>query len=236
MSPTTTVDVELSGADTATVTLNGPDHAVAGLSTFDADTRVVVFLPDEPLLWSTTYTVSLSVPGAAIDGESWTFTTATEPVVYDVSTIFGDATPDNPAFDDPSGVQVGTRFTVAVPGTASSVRFYKGQANTGAHTGYLWDPSGAVIATVDFIDETPTGWQTASFLEPAVLVPGVEYRVGLYGTTGRYAVSPGGFAEETVVGPFTVPADGGVYTYSQGFPGGTSPHGYWVDVVFHPSG
>lgn len=166
----------------------------------------------------------------------WKFTTAAAPAVADAQTIFGNATPQHPWWEDPAQVQVGTRFTVSSPGYAYGVRFYKGSANTGQHTGFLWNSAGQKIGEVQFTAETADGWQTANFASPIALEAGVEYRVGLYSTTGRYAVDLGTLAQETRVGPFTIPANGGAYIYGLDYPRELSPHNYWVDITYDDVG
>lgn len=150
-------------------------------------------------------------------------------------TIFGDATPQNPWWNDPDSVQVATRFSVSTAGSATGIRFYKGDANTGVHTGYLWKADGTLLSQIQFSGETASGWQQMSFTTPVHLEPGVEYRVGLHSTTGRYAVDLGALAQPTTSGVFSTPANGSAYTYSTGFPDSTSTHNYWVDVTFTPN-
>jgi hypothetical protein len=218
------------------VSLVGPEGAVAGTTGYDAEARMVSFTPAAPLKWSTGYTVTVTVPGVDVVGGDWSFTTAAEPVTLDATTIFGDALPQNGAWNDPADVQVATRFKVDVAGEVTGVRFYKGAANTGAHTGYLWNGDGTQLAQVVFVDETAEGWQVAQFVEPVQLLPGIEYRVGLHSTTGRYAADIDGLTREFTTGHFTVPRQGGAYTYSSAFPSELSWNNFWVDVLFTPAG
>ncbi|MFJ6653867.1 DUF4082 domain-containing protein [Microbacterium sp. NPDC091313] len=235
--PTATVTVTLQPAPAAaSLGLTGPQGAVPGTSTYDAATGKLLYTPTDPLGWSTAYTATVTSPSATVTGGSWSFTTAAQPPVVAAQTIFGNATPQNPWWADPDGVQVATRFSVSAAGTASGVRFYKGDANTGQHTGYLWDSTGKLLAQVEFVNETASGWQTAQFSTPIQLTPGTEYRVGLYSTTGRYAVDLGGLAGATQVGVFSTPANGSAYTYSRNYPAQTSSHNYWVDIVFDATG
>lgn len=237
VSPTTAVSAALDSDQAgATLQLNGPNGAVAGAVVHDAATRTVTFTPSEPLAWSTEYTVAVTVPGLTVEAGDWGFTTASEPVVLDAVSIFGDALPAHPAWDDPDGIQVATRFSVNSAGQATGVRFYKGAANNGAHTGYLWLDYSTKLAEVEFVDETEDGWQTALFAEPVALQPGVEYRVGVYSTAGHYAVDINGLKDPVSTGVFDIPAGGSSYTNSRGFPVSWSLHNYWVDVLFVPQG
>lgn len=235
MAPTTTITATLDAdAPAAALALTTAAGSVAGASDYDASTRTVTFTPTEPLAWSTAYTASVTAGTAQITGATWSFTTTAAPPIIDVVSIFGDAVPQTPAWNDPDGVQVATRFTVDVAGTATGIRFYKGAANTGEHTGYLWNAAGVKLAEVQFTDETADGWQTAALSTPVALQPGVEYRVGLYGTTGRYAVDVRTLRWQTVIGHFTIPDDGSAWVYSREFPSNVSDNNYWVDVLFDP--
>jgi len=235
IAPTTTIaatfDIAASGA---VLTVTKGAATVPGVSAYDPDTHVVAFTPTDPLEWSAAYTVRVTIAGAAATGGEWTFTTTSAPPVLAAQTIFGDATPQNGAWNDPKSVQVATRFTVSAPGQATSVRFYKGDANTGDHTGYLWRADGVLLGQVSFFGETASGWQDAVFAQPIDLQPGVEYRVGLHSTTGRYAVDLNGLAQPMTAGALSTPANGAAYTYSQAFPDNLSSHNYWVDVTFAP--
>lgn len=138
-------------------------------------------------------------------------------------------------WNDPVTVQVGTRFSTSVAGTATTIRFYKGPTNTGTHTGYLWSATGTLLATVSFSGETASGWQQATLGTPVTLSPGVEYRVGLLSTAGMYAVDPNGLATATTSGSLSTPVNGGAYVYGSEFLSTVSPHNYWVDLVFVPT-
>ncbi len=235
VAPTTTISATLDVDAAATLAVSGPSGAVAGTSSYDSATRTVTFTPATPLAWSAAYTASVAAENATVTGGGWSFQTAAAPPLVDAQTLFGEALPQHAWWEDPDAIQVATRFTVATAGTAEGIRFYKGAANTGLHTGYLWSADGQKLAEVEFVGETADGWQTARFVTSVNLQPGTEYRVGLHSTTGRYAVDLGTLAAETVVGPFTIPAAGSAYGYSREFPAATSAHNYWVDVLFVPA-
>ncbi|WP_417563765.1 DUF4082 domain-containing protein [Microbacterium sp.] len=236
VAPTSTVTATFdTDPGSAAVAVANGSAVVPGSTAYDAASKTVTFTPTDPLVWKTTYTATVTVDGATVSGGSWSFTTADPPVVQTAQTIFGDALPTNPWWNDPDAVQVATRFSVDASGQATGVRFYKGSANTGQHTGFLWSADGKKLAQVDFMSETADGWQTAQFATPVTLQPGVEYRVGLYSTTGRYAVDMGTLAAQTTVGPFTIPANGSAWIYSTDFPSNVSTNNYWVDVTFTPT-
>lgn len=137
---------------------------------------------------------------------------------------------------DGTPVTLGTSFSVDVPGEVSAVRFYRGQGNTGPHTGYLYDASGTELARVLFPDGTIAGWQSATLDTPVPVLPGTEYTVAYSAPSGVYSATPGGFTAGRDRLPLLVPANGGRYSYAGGFPTAPSGSSYLVDVVFTRAG
>lgn len=148
-------------------------------------------------------------------------------------TLFGDVTPASPADPDNVTVELGVRFKPAVDGVVTGVRFYKGPANTGTHTGSLW--SGTVrVATVTFTGETDSGWQTAKFATPVIVKAGTEYIASYLAPVGRYAIETG-YAWPKVSGNLT--GLGSLYQYGGGLPNATfGSSNYFVDVLYIPTG
>ena len=219
-----------------TVVLKSGSVEVAGITVFDAATHIVTFTPAAPLAWSTTYMATVTVDGATPTGGSWSFTTAAEPPTVTATSIFAaNAVPDTPSWNDALAVQVGVRFQASVAGTVTGIRFYKGAANTGSHTGYLWSASGQQLAAVTFSTETASGWQTATFSQPVAILPGTEYRASYQSTVGRYSVTLNALAAPVTSGALSTPASGAVYRYGTAFPDQLSVHNYWIDVFFVPS-
>ena len=171
--------------------------------------------------------------GTALADGSWSFSTAAAPPVVEAISLFAsDAVPQYPAWDDPDAVQFGTKFSSSAPGLVTGIRFYKGEANTGDHTGSLWSPNGTRLAEVTFTAETASGWQLATLGAPVRLQPGVEYKVTVHSSTGRYAVDLDGLRDPIQNGPLSTPAYGGTYVYGRQYPTATSAHNFWVDVTF----
>jgi hypothetical protein len=108
--------------------------------------------------------------------------------------VYGSTTPVVASADDPSPVELGLRFSPTQSGYVTGVRFYKGAANTGTHTGTLWSASGSVLASVRFTGETASGWQTASFSLPVAVSAGTTYVVSYTAPDGGYAVQDEAFA------------------------------------------
>jgi hypothetical protein len=153
--------------------------------------------------------------------------------------ILGNATPAVPDSGDTSAVELGLRFTAAQDGFITGVRFYKSAANSGVHTGSLWDANGNRLATVTFSGETASGWQAASFSSAVSVTSGQSYIVSYSTTTGHYA------ADSTVwdyrgsaYGPMTVAGGygalpGGVYGAVGKFPASSFGNTeYFVDATF----
>ena len=172
--------------------------------------------------------------GASLAGGQWTFATATAPV-GSVSLWADSEVPANPTWNDPSSVQVGTRFTTSVAGTVTAIRFYKGLANTGVHTVNLWGGSNELLAQAPSTSESAAGWQTVPLPSPVAIVPGQTYTAAYHSTTGMYAVTSNGLASVRTSGPLSTVVPGGAYVYGTGFPSGSSSAAYGVDLVFVPS-
>src|SRR4029077_13323512 len=86
---------------------------------------------------------------------------------------------------DPSAVELGTSFTSDVSGFISAIRFYKSSADTGPHTGSLWTPGGTRLATVDFTNESASGWQQANLASPVAIAAGAVYVVSYHTASGN---------------------------------------------------
>ena len=215
-------------------------EVVAGSTGYDAESRVVTFTPASPLEAAVRHTVQLTAldqQGNPIaEGGSWSFTTARpagEPGVCPCS-LFEDAShPTVLDFADPTAVTLGVRFSSTVGGTVTGVRFYKGPANTGSHTGTLWSASGEKLAEGVFADESSAGWQTLVFADPVTIVPGTDYVASYRTQVGRYAATPNGFGNQNLSRPpLAVSSTAGAYSYADGFPGNRSATDYGVDLVF----
>jgi N,N-dimethylformamidase beta subunit-like protein/uncharacterized protein DUF4082/Big-like domain-containing protein len=148
-----------------------------------------------------------------------------------------DSGPDN-------SVELGVKFKADLKGTITGIRFYKSSNNTGTHVGSLWNSSGALLASVTFSNETPSGWQQVSFSTPVTITASTVYVASYHTTVGHYSDDQGYFASSGVDNPPLhalengVSGFDGVYTYrsTTAFPSsGFRFSNYWVDVVFVPS-
>jgi Domain of unknown function (DUF4082) len=148
-------------------------------------------------------------------------------------------TPSTVDAGDAASVNLGVKFTSDTDGFVSGVRFYKSAANTGTHTGTLWNSSGTALATATFSSETATGWQQVSFSQPVAVTAGTTYVVSYHTSTGHYSFTDNYFAVALDNSPLHVPTSGssggnGVYWYgASAFPNQTYHAGnYWVSPVF----
>lgn len=175
---------------------------------------------------------------AGISG-NFTFTTAAAPP----NTIWpATATPAVDSQFDTSPIELGVKFRSTQTGYITGVRFYKGAANTGPHTGKLYDSNGVLLASAPFVNETASGWQQVTFPVPVAITANTVYVASYHTTVGRYAVDQSYFALNGVTnGPLQALQSGvsgpnGVYMYGAGaFPTNSyESSNYWVDVVFVP--
>ena len=207
-----TVDVQVTltadpGSRSVAVTVVGPDGAVAGTSTYDAAARRITFDPVDRLASATTYSVSVTSDGAAVD--TWTLKTAAA-----IQTLFGTTSPQG-AVTDTDPIEVGTVFEVSEPGSVTAIRFYKATGSTGTHRGTLWNAAGEALGQVEFANETESGWQRAQLEAPVAVEPGITYLVSYFAPAGRYAYTSAYFAQERTVGFITAPATtNGRYLYT----------------------
>ncbi|WP_162605809.1 DUF4082 domain-containing protein [Jiangella aurantiaca] len=228
----------LDTTGTLTVT-SASGQTVAGTTTRSADNLTVTFDPTSPLAAGQTYTARHSgartVEGATVPTSTWTFSTMPADGGCPC-TLLGSQTPAVPSAPDGAPVELGTAFIPSRDGVVTAVRFYKGQGNTGTHTGSLWNTNGERIAQVTFTDETAVGWQTATFAQPVDVDAGTTYIVSYFAPRGRYAADGKYFVNARTSGPLTAPAgDNGRYRYDGGFPQFSYEQtNYYVDVVFVP--
>ncbi len=135
---------------------------------------------------------------------------------------------------DSSAVELGVQFRSDVAGQVLGIRFFRGPANGGTHTGSLWTSAGVKLASVVFSNETSSGWQEAYFSNPVTIQAGVTYVVSYFAPLGRYSVSDNYFSTGVDSPPLHAPANAGVYRYgTSSFPSQTyQACNYWVDVIF----
>ena len=225
----------------ALMTVTGPGGAVSGTTAYAAATKTLTFTPSAELAPLTQYTVSVRATdqngNQMPTPDTWSFTT-TGTSTCPCTVFFPSESPANAnALDQGGALTVGVAVTPATDGQITGVRFYKGTSNTGTHVGSLWTIGGTQLATGTFTGESASGWQTLVFSSPVDVTAGTTYVASYSSPTAYVAFTAGQLAAGVSSPPLDVPANGGRYTYTAGaFPGGTSGHNYWVDVVFSTGG
>jgi hypothetical protein len=160
-------------------------------------------------------------------------------------TVFATtAKPSVPSAADPRSVELGMRFSPKRNLYATGIRFYKGAANLGTHTGTLWTADGHGLRRVVFTHETAGGWQHAKFVHPVLLRANAKYVVSYHAPRGHYAYTYNYFAHTVSNSVVTMPAAGafgkpnGMFHYGGiAFPtvGSGRATNYWVDVTLSSS-
>jgi hypothetical protein len=157
---------------------------------------------------------------------------------------------------DAADISRGVIFRLSATGWLKAIRFYRGTANVGNHTGGA--PIGGLYTVADGLpvagtDVTftlsGTGWQTATLVTPVQLNPNVSYKAavlsGNYTATGHYfdtGAGVGGIVNGILTAPDAGGNPSGIGSIQQGsyrqptaglqypnqyFQGGN----YWVDVT-----
>jgi hypothetical protein len=214
---------------------------IAGTTTLSSDGTVVRFTPNAPLPNNAVVEARLSgvvsTQGAALPPQTWSFTTVNDATsTVTLSRLFGTETPAVPATGESDAVEVGVSFSPSTAGSVTGIRFFKGPGNVGSHVGHLWSSTGALLATVDFANETGSGWQTAKLSAAVALNPGQTYVVSYFAPAGHYSYSPNYFATPKTSGPLTAgTANNGRFSYATGggFPTTSwNATNYFVDVEY----
>jgi hypothetical protein len=161
-------------------------------------------------------------------------------------TLFGAAVPAIADANDASPVEVGVRFTSDIAGFVTGVRFYKGAANTGSHTGSLWSQNGTRLASGTFTGETASGWQTLQFAVPVAILANTTYVASYYAPNGHYSVEKSFFYNRDydaaplhaqALSPTDSTKLNGVYSNGAGFPSNSyQGSNYFADVIMNLDG
>jgi methionine-rich copper-binding protein CopC len=216
--------------------LTGPGtNAVSGQTKYDSSTRTATFTPSQYLAPGVLYTAKVSATSSGgvpmASPKTWTFTTVPPANGGTPFSLFpASSTPDVPAWNDSDPVTVGVRFSSSANGTVTAIKFYAGSGNTGPQTVTLWSSNGDQLGT-GTSTASSTGWRTVNLTTPVQITAGDTYTASYRAPAGHYSVTSGGFNDSYSRGPLTVPAGGGTYRYSEGFPSASSNTNFWVDVV-----
>ncbi len=245
--------LDAASVNTTTIQLSDPTNAVVPATVaYDLASHVATLQPNTALQANTIYTgrikggsggvrAATGVPVAA--DYVWTFTTVAGQTC---PCSIWNGLPSTPAYDavtDNQPIEIGVKFRADVSGFVTGLRIYKGAADTGTHIGHLWASDGTLLATVNFVNETTSGWQEALLAAPVRINANTTYVVSYLSSAGYFALDGGYFTTGVDNPPLHAPASNvvggnGVYLYTPtgGFPNQTYNAGnYWVDVVFRPN-
>ncbi len=226
--------------------LDSTGAVVPATVSYNANTRTVTLTPSSSLLAGMSYTVVVrgqtsgvkTSGGVALGRDiSSSFKTAA-PSAGPEQTLWADEVPETVDGGDGSAIELGMRFQTNVSGYITGVRFYKSAANTGLHTGSLWSADGKLLASVNFTNETASGWQQANFAVPVYIQADTTYVISYFAPNGHYSVTRSGLRQAsseyslTSLGSDDTP--NGLFKYTAaGFPSDTYDQAnYWVAPVF----
>ncbi len=140
------------------------------------------------------------------------------------------------------GLELGMKFKSTIPGFITGFRYYKGVNVTGSHVGNLWTSTGTLLASEPFVNETASGWQTATLAVPVAISANTTYIVSYFAASGKFSYDDPFFTSAITNGPLKGLANGeqgpnGVSNYpGTGFPTGASgSSNYYADVIFTSS-
>ncbi len=156
-----------------------------------------------------------------------------------VSLFAGVAGPKSASID-PNSVELGVRFRSSAAGSVSALNYWKGVGTPSAtKTGHLWSGNGQLLASVDFANETASGWQSAALSAPVNLSANTNYVVSYFAPKGGYVSTHNYFSSPAANGPLSASSNNnGVFCYSRRscFPQESyMSSNYFADVVFTAS-
>ncbi|MGA7795797.1 MAG: DUF4082 domain-containing protein [Candidatus Acidiferrales bacterium] len=241
--------MNVSTLNSNTFQLSAGGTTVPATVSFNSSTLTATLVPTQPLAYSTTYTATV-VGGSngvrdtngnpLVSSYTWSFITEAPPAPCPCNIWIASTTPGTADSGDPSGLELGVKFTAQENGFITGIRFYKSAANTGTHVGNLWTTGGTLLASAVFTGETASGWQQVNFSGPVAVTAGTTYVASYYAPNGHYSVNPGFFSTAGVNNPplqalaNSISANG-VYAYDSvsTFPSSSyNATNYWVDVAF----
>src|SRR5262249_50871319 len=127
--------------------------------------------------------------------------------IWPVNAAPGGTTDSN----ETNSVELGVKFTSAISGYITGIRFYKGVNNTGTHVGKLWNSTGTLLMSAPFTGESGSGWQQVNFANPVAIQANTVYVASYFTPTGDFAVDRSYFAKGGVnTPPLQALANGGI--------------------------
>src|ERR1051325_2125450 len=94
--------------------------------------------------------------------------------------IWSAAATPGPMENEVASVELGLKFKSDTAGVVTGLRFYKYAQNSGTHVGNLWSATGTLLGTVTFSNESASGWQQATFVNPLTIAANTTYIVSYH--------------------------------------------------------
>jgi hypothetical protein len=212
---------------------------VNGSAIFDSQSNTITFTPTAS--YSGTAGFAYTIADAAGATASAQVSIAVNSQGGEQNLFAAGSTPATLSVNDNSPVNLGMKFQADTAGWITGIRFYKGDSNTGSHTGYLWTSTGTLLASATFSNETANGWQSVNLSQQVAINADTTYVVS-YSTGGNYSATAGYFNADASNGNLqalssALSGGNGVYSYGTSgmFPTSTyNSTNYFVDVAFRP--
>ncbi|WP_420749513.1 DUF4082 domain-containing protein [Rhodococcus sp. O3] len=143
-----------------------------------------------------------------------------------------------PVIADPDdrSIEIATEFATSSNGMITAARIFQGSQNTAPIMATLWSADGDVLGTTP-IPPGQNGWREIPFDNPIPIQADKNYVISYRASQGHHSADPDAFDEGATVGTGWLTAHRGLFTYGSGIPDRSDDGtGYFVDVVFEPSG
>jgi hypothetical protein len=155
----------------------------------------------------------------------------------------GESAPPGTANYSGNAVNLGVKFRTSTQGTMTHCWFYKIATDTGTHVCTVYRVfDGSTVGTVDFADESASGWQDQAFASPLNIAADEDYIVTVSHPTGNWTGTTDYFASTYTNGNLTATTEGtdyaGRYVYgaSMAYPTNDSARNYWTDFTMSYAG
>jgi hypothetical protein len=155
----------------------------------------------------------------------------------------GESAPSGSTNASGNALNLGVKFQTSTAGTMTHCWFYKIAADTGTHTCTVYRVlDGSTVGTVDFADESESGWQDQAFASALNIAANEDYIVTVSHPTGNWTSNVDYFASTYTNGNLTATTAGtdyaGRYIYgaSMAYPVNDSARNYWVDFTMSYAG
>jgi Domain of unknown function (DUF4082)/Bacterial Ig-like domain (group 1) len=178
-------------------------------------------------------TNTVSATASSIGSVSFT-ATANPPGGTNNQTVFTNQTPSIPDISDGVPYELGMKFRSATAGQISAIRYWKAASETGNHVGKIWSSTGQNLASVNFLNETVSGWQQQLLDNPLAIEANTTYVVSV-NCNSYFPITYDQLANSIVNGDLSSVADGnnGVYGTTNTLPTNSYRNSnYFRDIVF----